>query len=381
MFNYIIIGAGLAGSVIAERIASSLNKEILLIEQRSNTGGNCYDYSDNNGIIIHKYGPHLFHTDSKEVFEYLSNFTEWRVYHHKVMAFVDGKKIPIPFNLNSLRLAFPETIAKRIESKLLKEFNYGDKIPVLELRKSLDTDLKALSNFVYEKIFLNYTIKQWGRKPEEIDSSVTARVPLCITREDGYFTDKYQAVPLEGYSKMFEQMLHNSKMKILLKTHHSKLIKIDLKNKKIYFDGNEFKGRLIYTGMIDELFDYRFGKLPYRSLEFKLETLNKEYFQEVAVVNYPNDYEFTRITEFKHIHPVDVKKTTIAKEYSLDYRKGRIPSYPLFDKSGQETYCKYLESSKDFKNLILLGRLAEYRYYDMDDIAKRALEVFEERIK
>lgn len=380
MFNYIVIGAGLAGSVISERIASCLNREILLIEQRNSIGGNCYDYRDKNGIIIHKYGPHLFHTDNKEVFDYLSNFTDWRKYHHKVLAFVDGRKIPIPFNLNSLYMVFPEETAKRIEMKLLKRFSYNSKVPILDLKKQKDPDLQALVDFVYRKIFLNYTAKQWGKKPEEIDPSVTARVPVCISRENGYFTDKYQAVPLDGYTKIFESMLHNSKIRVLLKNHHSKLIKIDLKNKKIYFDEKEFKGKFIYTGMIDELFEYKFGVLPYRSLDFKLEILNEKYFQEAAVVNYPNDHEFTRITEFKHIHPVEIDKTTISKEYSRAYKHGDIPYYPIFDKESQEAYHRYLEYSQEFKNLILLGRLAEYKYYDMDDIIKRALETFEELV-
>lgn len=381
MFNYVIIGSGFSGSVIAERIANVLNKKVLIIEKRNHIGGNCYDYKDENGIIVHKYGPHIFHTNYKEVWDYLFNFTEWRIYHHKVLAFVDGKKIPIPFNLNSLYEVFSPSLAKRLEDKLLSKYKHGAKVPILELRKTNDQDLKFLANYIYKKIFVNYTAKQWGRKPEEIDPEVTARVPVVISRDNKYFTDKYQGVPKEGYTKIFERMLAHPNIKILLNTNFKEVLKVDLESRKIYFLGQEFKGKVIFTGMIDELFDYKFGVLPYRSLNLKFETIEKEYFQEVAVVNYPNDYDFTRITEFKHIHPVETKKTIILKEYPKSYEAGKdIPYYPIFAEEARERYNKYKELAKKFDNLILVGRLAEYRYYDMDDAVKRALEVFEERI-
>jgi len=382
MINYIIVGSGFAGSVIAERIANVLNQKVLIIEKRNHIGGNCYDYKDENGIIVHKYGPHLFHTDFKEVFDYLSNFTDWNIYHHRVLAFIDGKKVPIPFNFNTIEQLFPQELARRLEEKLLNRYKYGSKVPILELKKEEDKDLKFLADFIYEKVFKNYTAKQWGLKPEEIDPQVTARVPIYISRDNRYFTDKYQAIPKEGYTKIFERMLNHPNIKIMLNTDFKEVINIDFENKKIYFMGQEFKGKLIFTGMIDELFNYKYGYLPYRSLDLRFETIEKEYFQEVAVVNYPNDYDFTRITEFKHIHPVDSKKTTILKEYPKDYKPGRdIPYYPFFTKEAQEIYNKYREEAEKFDNLILVGRLAEYKYYDMDDVVKRALEVFEERIR
>ena len=382
MFNYIIIGSGLAGSVIAERIANVLNKKVLVIEKRTHIGGNCYDYRDRNGIIVHKYGPHLFHTNYKEVWDYLSNFTEWHLYHHRVLAFVDGKGVPLPFNLNSLYEVFPRSLAERLEQRLLSKYEYGSKVPILELKKAEDQDLQFLANYVYEKIFVNYTAKQWGKKPEEIDSEVTARVPVVISRDNRYFTDKYQGVPKEGYTKIFERMLSHPSIKILLNTDFKEVLKVDYKTRKIYFLGQEFKGKLIFTGMIDELFEYKFGVLPYRSLDLKFDTVEKDYFQEVAVVNYPNDYDFTRITEFKHIHPVETKKTTILKEYPKSYEAGKdIPYYPMLAEDAREGYNKYIEFTERFNNLILVGRLAEYRYYDMDDVVKRALEVFEERVK
>ena len=375
MFDYIIVGAGFAGSVLAERIVNILNKKVLIIEKRHHIGGNCYDERVEN-ILVHKYGPHLFHTDFKEVWDYLSNFTEWDIYHHKVLAFIDGKKVPIPFNFNTLYEVFPNKLAKRIEKKLLKNYKYNSKVPILELKKLNDKDLKFLADFVYEKIFINYTVKQWGMKAEEIDSMVTARVPIFIGKDNRYFNDKYQGVPKEGYTKLFQNMLNHPNIKIMLNTDFKEVIKI--KDKKIYFLNQEFKGKLIFTGMIDELFDCKFGELPYRSIDMKFETIEKEYYQEVATVNYPNNYDFTRITEFKHIHPVKNNKTVILKEYPQKYIKIKnTPYYPIFTKENQEKYNKYLEFSKDFENIILVGRLAEYKYYDMDDIVKRALEVFE----
>ena len=382
MFNYIVVGSGFAGSVIAERIANVLNQKVLIIEKRNHIGGNCYDYRDENNIIVHKYGPHFFHTDYKEVFDYLSNFTDWRIYHHKVLAFVDGKKLPLPFNLNSIYEVFPQEMAKRLEIKLIEKYGYGTKIPILELLKEEDQDLKFLANYVYEKIYKNYTMKQWGLKPEEISPQVTARVPIYFSRDNRYFTDKYQVIPEDGYTKIFERALNHPNIKIMLNTDFKEVISIDFENKKIYFLGQEFKGKLIFTGMIDELFNFKYGFLPYRSLDLRFETIEKEYYQEAPVVNYPNDYDFTRITEFKHIHPVKSDKTTILKEYPKAYQPNvDIPYYPVFTKENQELYNKYKEEADKFENLILVGRLAEYRYYDMDDVVKRALEVFEERIR
>jgi UDP-galactopyranose mutase len=382
MFEFIIVGSGFAGSVIAERIANVLNQKVLIIEKRNHIGGNCYDYRDENNIIVHKYGPHIFHTDYKEVFDYLSNFTDWHIYHHRVLAFVDGKKVPLPFNLNSIYEVFPQELAKRLEVRLIEKYGYGTKITILELLKEEDQDLKFLANYVYEKVYKNYTMKQWGLKPEEISPQVTARVPIYISRDNRYFTDKYQVIPKDGYTKIFERMLKHPNIKIMLNTDFKEVISIDFENKKIYFLGQEFKGKLIFTGMIDELFNFKYGFLPYRSLDLRFETIEQEYYQEAPVVNYPNDYDFTRITEFKHIHPVKSDKTTILKEYPKAYQPNvDIPYYPVFTKENQELYNKYKEEADKFENLILVGRLAEYRYYDMDDVVKRALEVFEERIR
>jgi len=382
MFNYIIIGSGFSGCVIAERIATVLKKQVLIIEKRNHIGGNCYDYKDENNIIIHKYGPHVFHTDYKDVFDYLSNFTDWQMYQHRVLVFIDGKNVPIPFNLNTLHEVFPQSLAEKLEKKLLSKYSYNTKVPILDLKKEEDLDLQFLADFVYEKVFKNYTAKQWGVKPEDIDPQVTARVPIYISRDNRYFTDTYQAIPKEGYTKIFERMLCSPNIKIMLNTDFKEVINIDFENKKIYFWEQEFKGKLIFTGMIDELFDFKYGYLPYRSLDLQFESVEKDYYQEAAVINYPNDYDFTRITEFKHIHLTKTDKTTILKEYPKLYQPNiNIPYYPVFTKENQTIYNKYQEEAKKLENLILVGRLAEYKYYDMDDVVKRALEVFEERLK
>lgn len=380
MINYIVVGAGLAGSVIAERIATQLNKKVLVIEKRNHIGGNCYDYRDENNIIVHKYGPHLFHTNNKEVVDYLSNFTEWQIYNHEVLAFIDGKKVPLPFNLNTLYELLPETKARKLEEKLLSKFGYGSRVPILKLKKTEDSDLKFLANFIYKKVFLNYTIKQWGIKPEEIDEKVTARVPVVIGKDNRYFSDKYQMVPKKGYTEMIKNMLSHRNIKLMLNTDFKEICQI--KGTDFYILGTKFEGKIIYTGPIDELFDHKFGELPYRSIKMEFQTLDHEFFQEKATVNYPNDYDFTRITEFKHIHPVKTERTTILKEYPESYRRGKNePYYPIFTNENLRKYEKNVECAKQFHNLVLVGRLAEYRYYDMDDVVARALEVFKEKVK
>ena len=381
MFDYIVVGAGFAGSVIAEQIANKLNKKVLIIERRNHIGGNCYDEKDDNNILIHKYGPHLFHTNFKEVWEYLNKFTQWDIYHHKVLAFIDGKTVPIPFNFNTLYKVFPNKLAKRLEKKLLENYKYNTKIPILELKQSSDDDLKMLADFIYDKIFVNYTAKQWNKRPEEIDGTVTARVPIFVGKDNRYFNDRYQGVPKSGYTKLFQKMLKHKNIKIMLNTDFREAVNLDLKNKKIYFFNQEFEGKLIFTGMIDELFEYKFGELPYRSVDMKFETIDKEYYQEEATVNYPNNYDFTRITEFKHIHPTESRKTTILREHPKTYIKDEnTPYYPVFTEENQDKYNKYLDYSKEFKEIVLIGRLAEYKYYDMDDMVKRALEVFKKDI-
>lgn len=374
MFDVVIIGAGFAGSVLAERFASVGNK-VLVIERRQHVAGNCYDEVDANGILIHKYGVHLFHTDDAHIWEYLSRFTEWHLYFHRVKAVIDGKPVPLPFNLNTLREVFPSSLADKLEAALLKHFEYGKRIPILELKKSADNDLQFLADFIYEKIFLHYTEKQWGLSPDKISSAVTARVPVFIGRDDNYFDDRFQAVPKRGYTKLVENMLAHKNIKLLLNTDFKEVM--ELRGEKIYLFRKKFKGRLIYTGQLDEMFDKKFGALPYRSLDMKFETIDAENFQSAPVINYPNNYDFTRITEFKQIHPAQTSRTTILREYPQAYVEGvNEPYYPLFTDEARAAYEKYSAELAKFPNITAVGRLAEYRYYDIDDIVKRALEVF-----
>lgn len=377
MIDYIIVGSGLAGSVSANVLATKYNKKILIIERRNHIGGNCYDFKDENNILIHKYGPHLFHTNNKEVIDYLSNFTSWDIYNHEVLAYIDGKKVPIPFNLNTLYEVFPKSKARALEEKLLEIYDYNSKIPILELKKSTDKDLQFLADFVYEKVFVKYTAKQWGMKPEDMDGAVTARVPVFIGRDNRYFNDNYQTLPKDGYTTMMNNMLNHKNIKLMLNTDFKEICEV--KDKDFYLFGSRFEGKVIYTGQIDELFDYKFGDLPYRSVDMKFETVETEFYQEKATINYPNDYDFTRITEFKHIHPTNSSKTTILKEYPQEYIKNKnTPYYPIFTEENQKKYNQYLKYSKEFDKLILLGRLAEYKYYDMDDMVERVLEVFKD---
>lgn len=380
MFNYIIVGAGLAGAVMAERIANILDEKVLVIERRNHIGGNCYDEMDKTGIIIHKYGPHIFHTNYPEVFKYLSMFTRWREYQHHVLGFIDGKLVPLPFNLNTLHELLPETLAKPLEKKLLKKYDYGERIPILRLLEEDEQNLKFLAKYIYQKVFLNYTMKQWNLKPEEIDENVTGRVPILLSKDNRYFQDRYQAVPQEGYTKMIQNILDHENIKIMLNTSHQEILKI--KNGKILFMGREYKGKLIFTGKIDELFNYQYGRLPYRSLNFEFETLNQEWHQPTATINYPNDYDFTRITEFKHIHPTKTEKTIILREYPEEHIEGKNePCYPIPTKENQETYKKYKKLAREHENLILIGRLAEYHYYNMDEVVKKALKTFKKEIR
>ncbi len=379
-FDVVVVGAGFAGSVVAERLASS-GKKVLLIERRSHIGGNAYDEYDENGLLIHRYGPHIFHTKIKRVWNYLSEFTKWRVYQHRVLGVIEGKKVPIPFNMNSLYSLFPESFARSLERKLIETYGYGVKVPILEMRKSSDPEVKFLSEYVYEKVFLHYTMKQWGVKPEEIDPSVTARVPVYISRDDRYFTDPYQAMPLHGYTVLFENMLFKStsgkNIKIMLNTDFKEIASMDKNRFRIF--GMPFSGAVVYTGPLDYLFDYAHGVLPYRSLKFEFVNYDFEYFQEVGTVNYPNEYDFTRTTEFKHLSGQKHPRTTVAYEYPRSYEAGKNePYYPVPGEESQRSYGRYLEEARKIRGLFLVGRLAEYRYYNMDQIVDRALDVAQE---
>lgn len=368
--DLLVVGAGLSGAVIAERAASVLKKEVLVIDRRDHIGGNIYDYKNEHGIMVHRYGPHAFHTNSKKVWDYLSCFTGWETYCHKVLAKVHGIEFPLPFNINSLYKVFPPNLASKLEDRLIEAYGYDVKVPILRLRESVDKDLKFAADFVYRKIFLGYTLKQWGMRPEDLDSSVTARVPVYIGRDDRYFQDKYQGIPEQGYTELISNMLDNPRIKVELGVHYR-----DIKDKVSC-------RLLIYTGAIDEFFGYMHGKLPYRSLDFVFKTYDREYFQSVAQINYPLDYDFTRITEYKHFYGTKTDKTTLAFEYPREFITSMNEEYyPIPKRENDERYELYKAEAEELDNVIFLGRLAEYRYYNMDEAVKRALDIFDERIK
>lgn len=357
-YDYLIVGSGFSGATIAELLATQLNKKILLVEKRDHIGGNAYDCYNKDGILIHKYGPHIFHTNYDDVWQYLSQFTEWNGYRHRVLAYVNGKKVPIPINLTTVN----SLLNKNFTEKEVINYLESVRVNLPKIENSRDVIVSQVGEFFYEKFFRNYTYKQWGVYPEKLSPEVTKRIPVRFNTDDRYFSDKYQGLPFEGYTKLFEKMLTHKNITIMLNTDYKEVIN-DIK-----FD------RLIYTGPIDYFFDYEYGKLPYRSLNFESETVEKEYFQEVAVVNYPNDYDFTRITEFKHMTMQKHPKTTIFREYPKSEGE---PYYPMPMDDAISIYDKYKKETRKLKSVYFIGRLAEYKYYNMDQVVKRALDIFE----
>lgn len=369
-FDYLIVGAGYAGAILAERIASQLDKKVIIVEKRNHIAGNAFDYYDENGVLVHKYGPHIFHTSSKKVYDYLSDFTKWNTYVHHVKAVVEGKPVPIPFNLNSVYELFPKNFSEKLESKLIEKYGYGLKIPILKLKEVDDSDLKFLAEYIYKNVFYGYTLKQWALKPEELDFNVTSRVPVYISRDNRYFQDTYQQIPAYGYTAMFEKILNHKNIRILLNTDYREAIEY------IKFD------KMIYTGPLDYYFDYIYGQLPYRSLRFEFENFNQSQFQEVGQMNYPNNYDYTRITEFKYLTMQKSINTTVAFEYPQEYIPGiNEPYYPIPRDINNELFSKYkAEAEKLDGSVFFVGRLADYKYYNMDQIAGVALQLFEKKI-
>lgn len=384
-YDFIIVGAGFAGSILAERLASQNKKKILLVEQREHIAGNMYDYEDEHGVLVHKYGPHLFRTNSPRVLQYISQFTDWHPYQHRVLADVQDQLVPVPFNLTSLERLLPAK-AEELKALLIAEFGMDVKVPVSVLRKHADARIREFGEFVFENVYLNYTTKQWGDKPENLDfDTITARVPVHISYDDRYFQEQHQALPKDGYTKMFERMLANPLIDVKLETKAREILSFVPNTGEILYMGKPYHGGVIYTGPIDELFDYQFGELPYRSLRFDLETHDMDLYQPCATVNYPNTQLYTRITEYKHLMARRPKKTTIMKEYPQAYDRfvpvQSIPYYPIPKDTNAELYAKYSEVAKSYPRLMLVGRLAEYRYYDMNNIIERALDVFETEFK
>jgi len=368
--DWLVVGAGYTGAVIAERIATQLGQQVLVVDRRPHIAGNAYDYVDEHGVLVHAYGPHIFHTNVTRVWEYLSQFTEWRPYEHKTLASIDGQLVPVPFNLNTLDALFPERDAKRLTDALVSEFGLDSRVPILKLRASVSGELADLAEFVYEKVFLGYTTKQWGRTPEQLSSSVTARVPVVIGRDDRYFNDRYQAMPIEGYTAMFERILDHPNITVLLDTDARDVI------------AAEQSARIVYSGAIDELFDHVFGPLPYRSLRFEPVHDDVDRAQPSGIVNYPNDHEYTRITEFKHLTGQQIAGTTRHVEYPIAHEPGRtVPYYPVPVDEALRHYRQYVDlATAEAPHVVFAGRLADYRYYNMDQAVFRALSVFDRRI-
>lgn len=377
-YQAIVIGAGLSGAVMAERMASQLGWKVLVLEQRDHIGGNCFDEYDGHGVLVHRYGPHLFHTDNKEVWDYLSQFTEWLPYEHRVLSRIDGQLVPIPFNLTSIERCFPADKAAAMIDALRSRFGDGARVPILELRKEAHPLLGELADFIYQKAFVNYTSKQWGVAPDQISPDVTARVPVVVSRDDRYFTDPWQAVPAAGYTAMFERMLAHQLIEVRLSTPMTQHVSLDWEKKVILLDGDVFNGPVIYTGMIDALIPDNPEPLPYRSLRFEHQHIKQAQFQPVATVNYPNEEQFTRITEFKHLTGQVKPDTSIVTEYPCDYLSeyGLEPYYPVLQDFTMNRYLLYKDTLEKMKNIFLLGRLAEYKYFDMDDIIANSLEKF-----
>ena len=375
MYDSIIIGSGAAGSTVARKLAES-GKKTLVLEKRPHIGGNCYDRLDAYGIVIHEYGPHIFHTNEEEVFRFLSEFTEWHLFGHEVVADVYGTQLVVPFNLNTLHKVYGKEKADRLEKLLVEEYGAGSRVTIMELKKNENPEIKAIADYVYENIFLHYTMKQWGQTPEEIDPEVTGRVPVLLSYDNRYFQDKYQGMPKGGYTAMFEKMLSHPDITVRTSTDCKSCISFT--GDQVLFEGEGFTGDVVYTGALDELFDCEYGRLPYRSLDFQFEHLTQDSFQGRSVVNYTVSEDFTRITEFKYLTgQQDARGTTIVREYPFAYTgaEGEIPYYAILNDDNRALYQRYKDKLAPFKNVYLLGRLAEYKYYNIDAIVKKALRL------
>jgi UDP-galactopyranose mutase len=361
MFDYLVVGAGFAGAVMAERLAAGAGKKVLIVDKRNHIGGNAYDHYDEAGILVHKYGPHIFHTNSRDVFDYLSRFTEWRPYQHRVRAWVDGQLLPIPINLDTVNRLY----GLNLTSFQVEEFFQSVAEARPQVRSSEDVIVAKVGRELYEKFFRNYTRKQWDLDPSELDAAVTARVPVRTNRDDRYFTDTYQAMPLHGYTRMFEHMLTHPNIKIMLNADYRELERV------IPY------GEMIYTGPVDEFFQFRFGKLPYRSLEFRFITYERSVYQDAPVVNYPNENPYTRCTEFKYLTGQEHPKTSVVYEYP---RAEGDPYYPVPRPENAAMYREYEALARLTTGVHFCGRLATYKYYNMDQVVAQSLTLYKRLI-
>lgn len=366
--DWIVVGAGFTGATFAERMAAG-GKRVLVVERRAHIAGNAYDSVNEHGILVHRYGPHIFHTNSNAVWTYLSKFTEWRPYEHRVLGQIEGKLVPIPFNLDSLAALFSAQAAARLENTLLAHYGLGKKVPILKLREAEDAEIRDFADYVYRNVFEGYTTKQWQLRPEELSPSVTARVPVSISRDDRYFQDTYQAMPLHGYTAMFQRMLDHPNIEIRLDCDWRMT------------SSKEAETQILFTGEIDEFMDYRFGPLPYRSLRFEQRTISAIQHQPVGTINYPNDFDYTRITEQKIITGQSAQITTLITEFPMAHEPQKtVAYYPIPRDENQLLYAKYAAAARaEYPQVSFAGRLADYQYYNMDQACARALKLASER--
>ena len=372
----IIVGAGCAGAACGRTLADKGWTNIRIYERRSGIGGNAYDCSDEYGVLIHPYGPHIFHTNQQAAYDFISRFTKLNGYQHKVVAKVNNLEIPVPFNLHSLALAFPQQYGQMKEA-LEKRFGAGSRVTIIQLRQADEPLLQTVADYVYENVFRHYTAKQWGS--EEVDPAVISRVPVLLSEDDRYFQDSWQGLPDKGYTVMFAGMLDHSDIQI---DHSEALQHIKLADGRIYADGSLFTGPVIYTGAVDELFDYVYGPLPYRTLDIVMKHYPQDQVQSHGTVNYTVDQHYTRITEFKQMTLQKISGTTTATEYSKAYSRdcGTDPYYPIACPQSAQLYQRYLALAESYPNLHLVGRLAEYRYYNMDAALLQGIKTAEKII-
>lgn len=389
-YDAIVVGCGFAGSVCARELAERGNKKVLILENRPHIGGNMYDEKDDAGVLVHRYGPHIFHTNDKRAYDYICRFVEMSDYQHEVLADVHGNFMPVPFNKNSMKIAFGEEKAQKLTQKLIDKFGDEKKVTITELRELDDPELSEIADYVYNNVFLYYTQKQWGLTPDEVDPSVVARVPVFISEDNRYFQDAYQGMPQPSYTACFENMLDHENISICLAVDATSVFELEFDGNgedalvsSIKLKGEEMKGDIIYTGPLDELFIARFGRLPYRTLGFLYETYDEEKVMPCATVNYTVSEDFTRITEFKQLTGQVSEKTTIMKEFSKEYSDPatETPYYAILNDENRAHYERYRALMKNMKNFHPLGRLAEYKYYNMDKIISLALELSDELVK
>lgn len=377
-YDYVVVGAGLAGGVLARNLAEKKNKKILIVDRRNHISGNIYDFDDEHGVKIQKYGPHVLHTNNDDVYKFITQFCETVEYRTKCEAVIDGISTPSPFNFKTIDQFYSSEDADRLKKRLLAYYDNRTAVTVVELLECDDPSIKEFAEFLFEKDYRPYTAKQWNLNPEEIDPSVLKRVPVVLSYGDTYFYDKYEFMPKEGFVSMYNNIISHPNIKIKLETEALEHITFD--EEIVKYDDEEIN--IIYTGAIDELFGYRFGVLPYRSLRFDFKSINADSFQNVAIVAYPQEIGYTRITEYTKMPFQSCDGwTNVAYEYPVIYDKnadeGNEPYYPVLTDESQKIYKQYLEYSRKYKNLILCGRLAEFKYYNMDQVILNALKLYE----